>query len=279
MAVEAQIRAAIRDCVNRTSRKPFRWGGLSGYEQLEAIGSILRSLPCREINTDYLSLLSVWIDQALSNNLSVALDLAEAHKWLRRIAECLRYPNNSRRISDNVTDITQTEEIALTSFQVRCEMEELLQKFVPDPNQNPAQFTLKKKLQRLWHKYGANLLHCYDIPGLPPDNLKMEAMFSHLRRHQRRISGRKSTAELRDFGQYQVLFLAETELHLLQQIQQVPITEYNTQRRKLAMALAPRQRKHRLHHDPITAIQALINEHTELLTMLESQAFSYQLDS
>ena len=93
--LEAQIRAAIRDYVNRTSRKPFRWGGLSGYEQLEAIGLILRSLPCQELDTDYLSLLSVWIDQALSNNLSVALDLAEAHKWLRRISQCLRYPNNS----------------------------------------------------------------------------------------------------------------------------------------------------------------------------------------
>ncbi|MBD6620587.1 hypothetical protein FNW02_33665 [Komarekiella sp. 'clone 1'] len=50
------------------------------------------SLPCRELDTDYLSLLSVWIDQALSNNLSVALDLAQAHKWLRQITDCLRYP-------------------------------------------------------------------------------------------------------------------------------------------------------------------------------------------
>ncbi len=80
MTVEAQIRAAIRDCVNRTSRKPFRWGGLSGYEQLKAIGLILRSIPCQEIDTDYLSLLSAWVDQALSSNLSVALDLVEAHK-------------------------------------------------------------------------------------------------------------------------------------------------------------------------------------------------------
>ena len=158
-------------------------------------------------------------------------------------------------------------------------MEELLQPFRPDPQQHPAQFTLKKKLQRLWDKYGANLLHCYDIPGLPPDNLKMEAMFSHLRRHQRRISGRKSTAELRDFGQYQVLFLAETELQLLEQIQQVPIAEYKTQRRRLALAEAPRQQKHRLHRHPVSTIQTLVAQHTELLTVLESQALEYQLDS
>ncbi|MBD0300969.1 MAG: hypothetical protein ICV85_01980 [Tolypothrix sp. T3-bin4] len=142
--------------------------------------------------------MSVWIDQALNNNLSVALDLAQAHKWLRQIADCLRYPKYSNRNADNVTDITQTAEISLTSLQVRRDMEELLEQFQPDPQHHPAQFALKKKLQRLWDKYGTNLLHCYDIPGLPPDNLKMEAMFSHLRRHQRRISGRKSTAELRD---------------------------------------------------------------------------------
>lgn len=103
-------------------------------------------------------------------------------------------------------------------------MEELLQQFVPAPQQNPAQFTLKNKLQRLWHKYGTNLLHCYDIPGLPPDNLKIESLFSNLRRHQRRISGRKSTVELRDLGQYQVLFIAQSEKQLLEQIREVLIT-------------------------------------------------------
>ncbi|MBD6620586.1 hypothetical protein FNW02_33660 [Komarekiella sp. 'clone 1'] len=189
------------------------------------------------------------------------------------------HPEYSKRSADNVTDITQTISSPLTSFQVRREMEELLQMFQPDHQQNPAQFALKKKLQRLWDKYGANLLHCYDIPGLPPDNLKMEAMFSHLRRHQRRISGRKSTTALRYFGQYQVLFLAESEKHLLEQIQEVPTAEYKTQRLRLALAEAPRQRKHRLHHDPISAIQVLVNQHTELLSVLDSQTLKYQLDS
>ncbi|WP_341527843.1 hypothetical protein [Nostoc sp. UHCC 0302] len=279
MAIESQIRAAVRDCVNRTSRKPFRWGGLSGYQQLETIGQILRSLPCRELDTDYLSLLSVWIDQALSSNRSLASDLEETHNWLQRIAECLHYPEQTSPRIDCATDVTQTVKLPLTSFQVRREMEELLQQFQPDPQQNPAQFALKKKLQKLWHKYGTDLLHCYDIPGLPPDNLKMEAMFSLLRRNQRRISGRKSTAELRDFGQYQVLFFAESEQMLLTQIREVPVAEYNTQRRRLAMDEAPRQQKHRLHRHPVTTIQALVDQHTELLTVLESQALKYQLDS
>jgi hypothetical protein len=104
-------------------------------------------------------------------------------------------------------------------------------------------------------------------------------MFSNLRRHQRRISGRKSTVELRDFGQYQVLFLAESEQQLLAQIRQVTVTEYKTQRRRLALAEAPRQQKRCLHRHPASTIQALVDQHTELLTVLDLQALSYQLDS
>ncbi|MBH8554278.1 hypothetical protein I8751_18290 [Nostocaceae cyanobacterium CENA357] len=74
---------------------------------------------------------------------------------------------------------------------------------------------------------------------------------------------------MRDFGQYQVLFFAESEQQLLEQIQQVPLTEYKTQRRKLALAEAPRQQKHRLHHDPSSTIQGLVNQHQELRSLLE----------
>jgi hypothetical protein len=108
MVVESQIRTAIRDCVNRISRKPWRWGGLSGYQQLSAIGLILRSIPCREIDTDYLSLLSVWVDLAKSRHRSVASDLEETHNWLQRIAECLHYPEQTSPSTDFVTDVTQT---------------------------------------------------------------------------------------------------------------------------------------------------------------------------
>ena len=205
--------------------------------------------------------------------------MSEAHQWLQRIADCLHYSEHAKVSIDDATDITKTAKISLTSLQVRREMEELLQQFVPEPQQHPAQFALKKKLQQLWHKYGANLLHCYDIPGLPPDNLKMEALFSHLRRHQRRISGRKSTVELRDFGHFKVLFLAQSEKQLLKQIQQVPLAQYKAQRLRLTLAEAPRQQKRRLHRNPASTIQALVNQHTELLTVLESQALSYHLDS
>jgi CO/xanthine dehydrogenase Mo-binding subunit len=110
---------------------------------------------------------------------------------------------------------------------------------------------------------------------LPPDNLKIESLFSDLRRHQRRISGRNSTAELRDFGQYRVLFIAENEEQLLAQIREVRVVEYNAQRHRLALAEAPRQQKLRLHRNPVSTIQALVNQHQEILTVLESQTLKY----
>jgi hypothetical protein len=47
MKMETQLRMAIRDAVNRASRKPFYWGGLVGYRQLEAIAQALHSAASR----------------------------------------------------------------------------------------------------------------------------------------------------------------------------------------------------------------------------------------
>jgi hypothetical protein len=103
--------------------------------------------------------------------------------------------------------------------------------------------------------------NCYDIAGLPADNLQLEAFFGRLRRHQRRISGRKTTHELRDLGQCQALFWAETETELLSQLREVKLADYQLQRRHLAEAAAPRQFLHRLHRDPVRTVRRLLNDH------------------
>lgn len=102
-------------------------------------------------------MLSVWIDHALSSIDTIASDLSEAHKWLQRIADCLRYPEHSKGSIDDVTKVTNTAKISLTSLQVRRDMEELLQQFQPDPQQHPAQFALKKS----YNVYGINTVLTY----------------------------------------------------------------------------------------------------------------------
>jgi hypothetical protein len=263
MKVEAQIRMAIRDSVNRDSRKPFYWGGLKGYQQLQAISQVLQSVPSGEPETSYLRQLAMQVDRAVEKNRILAQDVGEAHTWLLRIADCLRYPPSSSPASGDSDE-------SLTSEQVRREMEELLQAFQPNFKRRPAQAALYRAWHRLWKDSGPDWLHCYDIPGLPSDNLKLESLFGRLRGHQRRISGRKSTRELRDFGQCQVLCLAESEEDLLQQLRQVPLAEYQACRRRLAQAEAPRQLLRRLHRDPLRTMRDLVDQHAARRAALAS---------
>ena len=265
MGIEAQVRVAIRDAMNRKSRKPFYWGGLKGYEQLEAIAQALEDVPSDEPETGYLQRLKMRVGRVVEAYRVNVADLREAHTWLRRIADCLRYPPSD-----------STPEPSPTGEQVKQEVEALLQSFQPDLKRKPAQAALHGAWHRTWENYGPDLLHCYDIPGLPPDNLMLESLFGRLRRHQRRVSGRKSTRELRDFGQYQVLFLAESEEELLEQIRQVSLEEYRENRRRLEEAEAPRRLLHRLHRDPLGTMRDLVKQHAVRRTALASATGSPQ---
>ena len=244
------MRRGIRDAVNRSSRKPFRWGGLCGYQQLEALAQELQACLTGAPPSPYLQQLLVQIERALVNNRTLARDVGEAFGWVRRIAACLRYG-----------DMRDAPAQAATAAQVGQEMEMLLDEFHPDFKRQAAQTALHRTWHRLWRTWGPELLHCYDIPGLPADNLQLEAFFGRLRRHQRRISGRKSTAELRSLGHCQALFQAETEADLLGQLREVRLADYQAARRRLAEAEAPRQFLHRLHRDPVKTVRQLLHDY------------------
>lgn len=246
--------------MNRNSRKPFYWGGLAGYQQLAAIAQALRQVTEGDKENRYLRQLFQRVDHVLVKNRTLAEDLQVAHGWLQQIAGCLRYPPTSRL--EQEPSASHDPETELNSQKVTREMEALIGQFHPTGKLHRAQFRLYNALQKRWRLYAQELLFCYDIPGLPQDNLQMEALFGRLRRHQRHISGRKSTRELRDFGQAQVLFLAESEADLLRQIRQVPWVAYRQYRQQLAQAEAPRQFFRRLHHDPSGTAQTLISLHT-----------------
>ncbi len=256
MRIESHVRIAIRDSVNRRSRKPFYWGGLKGYQQLNAIGTALHQIVGTETETPYFRQLIKQVDRTLEQNRSLFVDLQQAHTWLLRIADCLHYPPSSHKDPDNNWE-------AMTSQQIKQDMNTLLDQFEQDTEHNQVSRTLYDGLKYRWDLYGNDLLYCYDIDGLPPDNLQLESLFNRMRCHQRRISGRKSTKELRDFGQYQVLFMAESEEELLEQLRCVPLTAYYEYRRRLDEAEAPRRFLHRLHRNPEKTIQQLLDRYAE----------------
>lgn len=242
--IEEHFRMAIRDAVNRANRKPFYWGGLKGYRQLERIAQALHTMPVDE--NAFFSRLTRQVDRTLENNRQLAETMDKTYTWFLRIAACLRYPPSS-----------YVEAPAPTRQQVKQEMEELLQSLEIDVRGQVVPLSLYSGLRKRWDLFGDDLLYCFDIPGLPQDNLKVESLFGRLRCHQRRISGRKSTQPLRDFGHYQIRFFAESEEQLLEQLRLVPVDDYQEQRKQQAQAEAPRQFLACLHRDPGKVMQQL----------------------
>ncbi len=243
---------AIRDAVNRSTRKPFSWGGLAGYQQLEAIDQALTQLTSMDPESAYFRQLSKQVKRTLDKNRTLANNVKEAHQWLRQVSACLRYPQKS--YADD----------PVNSQQVAREMQELLDRFAPDPKYQRPQSAIKNKLQRTWKLYGPDLLHTYDIPGLPPDNLQIETLFGRLRGHQRRVSGRKSTRPLREFGHYQVLFSADNQADLLNHLRTVPLHEYRKHRQQLESAETTRRFMHCLHRNAEATLQRLVNSCVDL---------------
>ena len=253
--IEGQFRMAIRDAVNRTTRKPFYWGGLKGYRQLESISQALHRMPVAD--HAYFTRLIRQVDRTLENNRQLAEMIDQAFTWLLRIAACLRYPPSS------YLDVPKP-----TSQQVKQEMQELLQELETQARGQAALRSLYNALRKRWELFGDDLLYCFDIPGLPQDNLMLESVFGRLRCHQRRISGRKSTQPLRDFGHYQILFLAESEEQLLEQIRNVSVEDYREQRNRQTQAETPRKFLYRLHRDPAKTMRDLAEKYMAHLPSL-----------
>jgi len=190
------------------------------------------------------------VDRTLESNRQLAETIDQTFTWFLRIAACLRYPPRSH------VDVPLP-----TRSQVKQEMEELLQNFEIDARTQVVPLSLYSGLRKRWDLFGDDLLHCFEIPGLPQDNLKVESLFGRLRCQQRRISGRKSTQPLRDFGHYQILFLAESEEQLLEQLRGVPVEDYQEQRKLQAHAEAPRKFLARLHRDSAKTMQNLAEKY------------------
>ena len=136
VALERQFKQAIRATANRSSRKPFSWGGLAGYRQLSAIADGIRQLVDTTPETRYLRRLLSQVERALDNYQALAEDLAATHDWLRQVCAVLYYRHPA--------DEASSEEPS--SQSVAHAMEELLAAFQPDFKRQPVQRTLYNAL-------------------------------------------------------------------------------------------------------------------------------------
>jgi len=76
---------------------------------------------------------------------------------------------------------------------------------------------------------------------LPRLNIQLESLFGRIRRHQRRVSGRKETTALHTFGPGLLIALSFKEEEILPWLQSIPAQTYWAQHRKQEEREEPRR--------------------------------------
>lgn len=233
-------RRAIRDALTRPSRKPFRCGGLLGYDQLKGI---YQHLSARETCDPYLDELASSVKAALEAQECRAGDVRQARSLLLEVEHYLSSVPRPELDPDPEA-----------SEAVREKLREMFDAWREREDIGPTGQRLVGKWDAMAKTWLPGILHCYDIAGLPRHNLKLEGSFGALRRHQRRVSGRKETTPLRIFGPGEIMVQVLEEDEILPWLQSVPVEEYWEQRRKQEDREEPRRWLGRLRRDPERAL-------------------------
>jgi hypothetical protein len=243
-------RRAIRNALDRASRKPFQCGGLQGYDQLVGISQYLNKRRMQNGADFYLDQLQHCVQRALRSTASLAEEVRQARTFLTQVE---RYLAGVPRPS-LPSDAQETSLSIPGSKTVQQELENMFS----DLMQRPSVCPLIRRLDRKWRSMSKtwlpDILHCYDIPGLPRSNLDLESTFGMLRRAQRRTSGRKETSPVRIFGPGEIVLLSLDNEEILPLLQSVPADEYWSQRRRQEEREEPRRWLTRLHRDPARAL-------------------------
>lgn len=243
-------RRAIRDALHRSSRKPFQFGGLRGYDQLVAIEQHLQQQHLRSGPDPYLLLLHDRVQRAVTMAAAQAEQVRQMHTFLTQVEHYLAEvprPNVG-------TDKGETVVPAPGSQAVQKKLEKMVSDLAQKSKTSRLAWQMTRKWRYLSKAWLPDILHCYDIPGLPRSNLDLESTFGTLRRGQRRTSGRKETALVRIFGPGEIVLLSLEDKDILPLLQSVPADVYWAQRRRQEEREEPRRWLRRLHRNPLRAL-------------------------
>jgi hypothetical protein len=243
-------RRAIRDALNRSSRKPFQCGGLRGYDQLVGIERHLQEHRTQRGPDAYLDQLHQRVQSALRSAASQADQVRQTHAFLVRVERYLARAH----CSGPKPDIAETDVSTPASETVRQELEKMFSDLVHPSKTCPLSRRLARRWRAMRKSWLPHILYCYDIPGLPRSNLDLESTFGTLRRSQRRISGRKETSPIRIFGPGAIAFLALDDEQVLPLLQSVSPDTYWSERRQQEECEEPHRWLTRLHRDPTRAL-------------------------
>lgn len=269
--LELLFRKAFQDALHRPSRKPSTFGGLAGYDQLQSLVCALQfQLPAG--GASYLHMLLAQAQRALEETAELAAEVRQASDCLQQVTDLLAVPlaTPSADSAPRSRDHPAAAEPPTPGERVRQALLDQLADWAEAPHLGPVSQAFVTNTQRLLDKWGADLFHCYDVPGLPPSNTDLEALFGRLRRGQRRVSGRKQTSELRRTGHFQVLLRAPSFKALWQALCEVPVAAYRAARQRLEAAEERQRWLYRLHRWPAKTAAAMVGEYVKLRRQLEA---------
>ena len=243
-------RRAVRDALNRSSRKPLQCGGLRGYDQLVAIDRHLQERRMQHGPDAYLDQLHERVQNALRSAASQADQVRQTHAFLVQVERYLAQAHGS----GPKPDTSEIDTPRSDSKTVRQELDKMFSGLVQPSKTCPLARRLARRWRAMLKSWLPHILHCYDIPGLPRSNLDLEGTFGTLRRDQRRISGRKETSPIRIFGPGAIALLALDDEEVLPLLQSVSPETYWSQRRRQEECEEPHRWLTRLHRDPTRAL-------------------------
>jgi len=243
-------RRAIRDALNRSSRKPFQCGGLRGYDQLVGIDLHLQERRMQRGPDAYLDQLHERVQNALRSAASQADQVRQTHAFLTQVERYLAQAHGS----GPKPGASETDAPTSDSKTVRQKLDKMFSDLVQPPKTCPLARRLARRWRAMRKSWLPHILHCYDVPGLPRSNLDLESTFGMLRRSQRRISGRKETSPIRIFGPGAIALLALDDEQVLPLLQSVSPDTYWSQRRRQEECEEPHRWLTRLHRDPTWAL-------------------------
>ena len=243
-------RRAIRDALTRPIRKPLQFGGLRGYDQLVGINQALLRRRAQWGDDSYLD----GLQQRVRAAIATTETQAEA---IRRARNCL--VEVERRLAQTplpplLAQSKQPTPSSPRSQAVKQRLEQIFSDLAQQADLGPTAERLLAKRRRMEKDWLPGILHCYDVPGLPRHNLKLEGLFGILRRNERRVSGRKETSPLRIFGPGELMLTTLEEDEVLPCLQCVPAETYWSQRRNQEEREEPRRWLRRLRKDPLHAL-------------------------
>jgi len=218
-AVITQLFRRTRYLLTLKGRPPFRLAGMETYEQLDDVARLSLDLLTERYDPRLVQLYQ-GLQSALSPFAQTYQDLQQGRAWLRDIAYILAPASPQALKGEQVA-----EQLSDYLGAIRCQSEV-----------SAAIYDFGLHLGKVSRSYWPGLFHCYDVPGLPRTNNKIESLFRDAGRQMLRITGQKGLTgrTLQRQGAWELLPRPATEAKLLDGLSQIPLEDLAQERQRFA---------------------------------------------